>query len=574
VAAIVVTSFILYKCKNYWDRCDREKAERKQAMAEDKVPPADTPDQDMFATFMARAVASNPLLAVGGEYFRSLSNIALGTSTLAADAKDWRFQHSAWMDNPFYRRWSQAYLALSEAVEKIIPDDLPVEDRTRAELTASIAMSMLAPTNTLIGNPAALAQTWESKGANLARGFQNFLTDLETNGGLPSQVDDSEFEVGRNLAVTPGKIVLRTTMFELIHYAPVVDRVHAVPVLLIPPQIGRYYFTDLAPGRSFAEYTVAQGLNYFAMSWRNPSPSERDWGLEDYVEAALEAVRAVTAIGGGSKVNIVGFCAGGILSAILSAVLAARRIDLVNSLTLCVTMLDFKVDASLGAFRLPAMLSMAKAQSERKGVLSGDDLGKIFTLLRPNDLLWNYWVNNYLMGESPPAFDILAWNKDSTNMPARLHADFLELFESNALVEKGRYRIAGESIDLSAIACDAFLVGAITDHLTPWKACYRSRRLLGGDATFALSNGGHIAALVNPPGNAKAWNRIGAATHDDADGWEVAAEKLQGSWWESWTGWAASRSGKRIPAPRALGSKDYPPQGDAPGIYVRERPSA
>lgn len=541
---------------------------------EDKIPPEGKADEDMFAAFLARAGASNPLLAVGGEYFRQLSDIVLGRSSIAPDAKDWRFQHEAWASNPVYKRWSQAYLALADAVEKIIPDDLPAEDRARAELAASVAMSMLAPTNMLIGNPAALQRTWESKGDNLARGFRNFLTDLRTNGGLPAQVDDSAFEVGRNLAVTPGKIVLRTAMFELIHYAPATDKVHEIPVLLIPPQIGRYYFTDLAPGRSFAEYTVAQGLNYFAISWRNPSPRERDWGLEDYLEAALEAVRAVAAIGGGQKVNIVGFCAGGILSAILAAVLAARKIDMVNSLTLCVTMLDFKVDASLGAFRLPAMLSMAKAQSEVKGILSGDDLGKIFTMLRPNDLLWNYWVNNYLMGDSPPAFDILAWNKDSTNMPARLHADFLELFEGNALVEKGRYRIADAAIDLSAIRCDAFVVGAITDHLTPWKACYRSIRLLGGEASFALSNGGHIAALVNPPRNAKAWNQVGPAVAGDADAWEASAEKHQGSWWESWTGWAASRSGKRVAAPKLLGSKDYPPQGDAPGLYVRERPAA
>lgn len=518
------------------------------------------------------ATTLGPALSAGLEFFQELSRIAAGASTVAPDARDWRFQDKAWQDNPFYQRWGQAYLAMTEAVEKMIPEDIPFEDKVRAEITASIVTSALAPTNTLIGNPAAIAKTRESQGSNLAAGFRNFLRDLDENGGLPAQVDDSGFEVGRNLAATPGKIVLRTPLFELIHYSASTKKVREVPVLLIPPQIGRYYFTDLAPGRSFAEYTVSQQLNYFAISWRNPSPAEREWGLGAYLKAALQAVEAVAEISGQPKINIVGFCAGGLLSSILSAWLKRRKIDLINSLTLCVTMLDFKTDATLGAFRFPTLLSVAKAQSEMRGILPGEDLHKIFTMLRPNDLLWNYWVNNYLMGETPPAFDILAWNKDSTNLSARLHADFLELFESNALVSPGTYEIAGETIDLSLIDCDSFVVGAITDHLTPWKACYKAVHLLGGDTIFALSNGGHIAALVNPPGYAKAWNMVAPALPDDADAWQGSAEKRSGSWWESWTKWAAERSGKLVSAAAERGSPAHPPLYDAPGEYVRERP--
>ena len=530
-----------------------------------------SPEQ-VFATF-TKAMKPNPFMTAGFDFFKELTSIATGSSTITPDAKDLRFKHKAWSANPIYRRWAQAYLAMTEAVEKMIPDDMPVEKKARAQLAASIVTSTLAPTNILIGNPAALAKTWDTKGSNLAKGFKNFLKDLKDNGGMPAQVDDSGFEVGKNLAMTPGKIVLRAPMFELIQYAPSVAKVHAVPVLLIPPQIGRYYFTDLSPGRSYAEYVVAQGFNYFAISWRNPSPAERDWGFEDYFAAAHDALQAVAEISGHPKVNVVGFCAGGMLSGILAAWLKAKKIDLINSLTLCVTMLNFKSDSALGAFRLPVLLSVAKAQSEMKGILPGQDLSRIFTWLRPNDLVWNYWVNNYLMGDSPPAFDILAWNKDSTNMPAKLHTDFLELFESNALIEPGRYTIAGEAIDLSTIDCDAFVVGAITDHLTPWKACYDAVHLLGGDTTFALSNGGHIAALVNPPGNPKAWTKVGAAVPGDADSWEPTAEKRSGSWWESWSEWVGERSGKMVAAPKSLGSLACKPVDDAPGRYVRENPT-
>lgn len=519
-----------------------------------------------FAAYL-RGVDMHAMFEQSMSLYKTMFDIALGRSDIAPDARDWRFQDDTWTSNPAYKRLAQAYLAMSEAVEKMIPDDLPWEEKARAQLAASIATSAFAPTNTLLGNPAAIAKTMETGGSNLVRGFQAFLDDIVNNGGMPLQVDDSDFEVGRNLAVTPGKIVHKTEMFELIHYAPQTETVHEIPVLLIPPQIGRFYFTDLAPGRSFAEYTVSRGLQYFAISWRNPSPDERNFGLDDYVRSALEALEAVTRITGQEKANVVGFCAGGILSSIVSAYLAAAGRKLINSFTLCVTMLDFQVDASLGAFRLPTMLSVAKAQSAMKGILPGSDLSKIFAWMRPNDLVWNYWVNNYLMGEAPPAFDILAWNKDSTNLPAKLHKDFLDLFQENTLV-KGEYEAMGQPIDLGTIDCDNFVVGAVTDHLTPWKCCYLSRRHLGGSSTFALSNGGHVAALVNPPGNPKAYHWIAPATADTGDEWLEGAAKLPGSWWESWANWCAERSGSRVAAPTMLGSNEHPATIDAPGEYV------
>jgi polyhydroxyalkanoate synthase len=508
------------------------------------------------------------LMQQGMDFYRNLFEIAAGTSTIAPEARDWRFQDEAWKTNPFYAKLAQAYLAMTQAVEAMIPDDLEGDAKARAELAASIVTSSFSPTNTLLGNPAAMARAVETKGGSLVKGFGNMVDDWINNGGMPNQVDDSDFEVGRNLAVTPGKVVRRTEMYELIQYAPTTDKVHPVPVLVVPPQIGRYYFTDLAQRRSFQEYGVGQGLQHFVISWRNPSPEQRDWGLEAYAEAAIEAMRTVAEISGQNKINVVAFCAGGLLSSIALGYLAAKGEDLINTFCLCVTMLNFDNDAAIGSFRLPAVLSVAQAQSKMKGILGGQDLSKVFAWLRPNDLVWNYWVNNYLMGDTPAAFDILAWNKDSTNMAARLHKDFLTLFKDNSLTKQGAYEALGQPIDLAKIKCDNFVVGAVTDHITPWKACYQACTYLGGTSTFALSNGGHVAALVNPPGNPKAYHWIGPATAPDADTWHESASKLPGSWWESWAKWCGERSGKKVPAPRKLGSKTHPAGAAAPGTYV------
>jgi polyhydroxyalkanoate synthase subunit PhaC len=522
-----------------------------------------------FADYI-RSVDPVSMMKQGLDLYGKLFDIALGKSTIEPDPRDWRFKDEAWHKNPFYRRLSQAYLAMTEAVQAMIPEDLASEEKARAELAADIVTSAFSPTNTLVGNPAAMLKAIETKGDSVAKGFKNLVEDWLNNEGMPSQVDSSKFELGKNLALTPGKVVHKTEMFELIQYAPSEDTVYEIPSLLIPPQINRFYFTDLAPGRSFAEYAVSQGLNHFVIAWRNPQPEHRDWGLEQYAEAALEAVETVSAITGQPKVNLISFCAGGILASIVSAYLAAKGKDTVNTLALCVTMLNWKVDASIGAFRFPAALSVAQAQSKMKGVLPGSDLAKVFTWLRPNDLVWNYWVNNYLMGESPAAFDILAWNNDSTNLPAKLHSDFMKIFDENKLIEPGEFEALGEPIDLGKIACDNYIVGAVTDHLTPWKACYQSCGFLGGDSTFALSNGGHVAALVNPPSNPKSYHIVAPGTAPDADSWMEGATKMPGSWWQGWTEWVAERSGERVPAPKKLGSRKFPPVGDAPGEYVKQ----
>lgn len=546
---------------------DKQVEDEDATKAPGNLPAALFGSEGVFTEFL-KAVDPTRWIEQNMRFTQEMFRIMTGSSEVEPDPRDWRFQDGAWQKNPFYKRLAQSYLAMVDAIEGMIPEDLEPDQKARVELATEIVTTAFAPTNTLAGNPAALLRSIETQGQSTARGFRNLLDDWLNNGGMPSQVDASEFRVGKNLAMTPGKVVLKTEMFELIHYAPTEKEVYQVPTLLIPPQINRFYFTDLAPGRSFAEYAVSRGLNHFVVSWRNPQVEHSDWSLEDYAEAALEATEAVAAISGAEKVNLIAFCAGGILASLVAGFLAARGRDLVNTLALCVTMLDWEVDAQIGAFRFPTMLNVARAQAQMKGVLPGEDLGKVFTWLRPNDLVWNYWVNNYLMGESPAAFDILAWNNDSTNLSARLHADFLEIFKENPLVDAGRFEFLGEAIDLSKIDCDNYIVGAVTDHLTPWKACYRSCRLLGGESTFALSNGGHVAALVNPPDNPKAHHTVGPGTAPDADAWEETAKRKSGSWWLGWADWVSERSGEKVKAPKNLGSKKFAAIANAPGSYV------
>jgi polyhydroxyalkanoate synthase len=381
-------------------------------------------------------------------------------------------------------------------------------------------------------------------------------------------VDSSPFTKGDNIAATPGAVVFRNEVLELLQFAPQTDKVYAIPTLLIPPQINKYYFTDLAPGRSLVEYAVKQGVQMYVVSWQNPQNEQGDWNLDTYVTALLEAIDVINSITRRKKINTIGFCAGGITMSALLAYMAANRDRRVNAISYAVTLLDWSTPSMMGMLQSKKVTNLARRKSRRKGIISGQDLGSIFAWFRPNELVWNYWVNNYLMGEAPPSFDILAWNADATNLPASLHAQFLDIFMNNSLRNPGQIEVLGQPVDLSLITSDAFVVGAIDDHLTPWKGCYETTQLLGGNSTFVLSNAGHIAALVNPPGNPKASFLKGPAPGEDPVAWLDAAEKQAGSWWEYWSGWAGDRSGDSIDAPKALGNKRFPELDPAPGVYI------
>jgi len=498
--------------------------------------------------------------------------ILLGRSDLAPARGDWRFKDPAWKDNPVYKRVGQAYLAASGALERI-PQSERLDWRTaeRARMAVSLLTAAAAPTNTLPGNPAALKRTFETFGMNLVRGTRNFVHDVRHNGGMPSQVDRSGFKVGENLAATPGAVVYRDEFLEVLQYAPTTPDVYERPVLMVPPQINRFYFMDLAPGRSFIEHAVSRGFQFFTISWRNPTKEQSHWGLDDYVEACLRAVDVVCEVTKSDELATLGLCAGGITMATMLSTMAAEGDERVRATGFGVTLLDFDVPAPLGMFQSRGLLRAARKDSGKRGVVEAESLAKVFAWMRPNDLVWNYWVNNYLMGNDPPAFDILAWNSDGTRMPGALHATFLEVFERNVLCTPGALTVLGHPVDLSTITCDTYVTGAVTDHLTPWQGCYRTTQLVGGDATFVLSNAGHIASLVNPPGNPKARMFVGPEPGPDPLAWRAAATERPGTWWEHWADWSAERAGPRKKAPSRLGSRRHRPGDPAPGQYVHAR---
>ncbi len=526
-------------------------------------------------TRLARRVAVEPGVAAADalDAAGQLIKVVVGRSDVAPEPGDKRFSHAAWRDNPLYRRLLQAYLIERRALLRLVDEvDLDRKSRERARFAVSLFTEAVAPTNTLLGNPGALAKAVETRGQSLVHGLRHFGHDIRHNGGMPSMVDTRPFEVGGNLAVTPGQVVHRSEVFELIQYAPSTDQTFERPLVAIPPQINKYYITDLAPGRSLVEHTVSARIPYFAVSWRNPTATERDWNLGTYVAACKEAVEVACDIAGTTDANVLGMCAGGITLACLLGHLAATGEPLVHSATFMVAGLDTSAQSTVGDLASTAAVEAARARSQRAGVLEGADLGRVFAWLRPNDLVWNYWVNNYLLGENPPAFDILYWNADTTRLPAGLHSDFLDLFGSNALAAPNTVSVLGTPVDLGAVVCDTYVVAGSTDHIIPWAGAYQTTQMVGGKSEFVLSTSGHIQAIVNPPTNKRSsyLTRSGKPPPSGAD-WMEGATRNEGSWWDHWHAWLERHSGALRPAPVMLGSDDYPPLDPAPGRYVHLR---
>jgi polyhydroxyalkanoate synthase subunit PhaC len=516
------------------------------------------------------AVAARQSLA----FLAELGRIATGGSELAPDAKDRRFADPAWTESAAYRALAQGYLAWGNALHRFLDEArLEARDAERARFIVSLVVDALAPTNSLAGNPAALKKLLDTGGASLLHGLENFVGDLVRNGGLPAQVDASSFAVGKNLATTAGSVVLRTPVMELIQYRPLGDAVHQRPLLIAPPQINKFYVFDLAPEKSIIRYCVEGNLQTFAISWKNPTASDRHFGIDTYVAALEDAVDAIRDITGSADVNIWGSCSGGITVSAFLAHLAARGESKVHSATVAVCLLDMAATRSTtaGMFVTPESIVAAKSASQLSGVVEGQELARMFAWMRPNDLIWNYWVNNYLLGNAPPAFDVLHWNNDTTRLPARLHADFLDLIDANPFVNAGRLDVRGTPLDMSRVNLDSYVVAGATDHITPWQGCYNTAKLYGDRSTFVLANSGHIQSLLNPPGNPKACFWAGAPSAASADAWLEHATKESGSWWPHWLGWIKARSGTLAPAPAALGSARYAPLDAAPGRYVMDR---
>ena len=507
-----------------------------------------------------------------GALAASLGQIAAGTSTIAPDRRDRRFGDEAWTTNPALRRVMQAYLAGGATAAQLVADaDLDWRDEQRIGFLLENLTEALAPSNVPLLNPASAKAAIDSRGASVARGVTAFANDLSAKPRVPQMVDSSPFTLGGNIAISPGAVVARTEVLELIRYQPTTAKVREVPLLMVPPTINKYYAIDLAPGRSLVEYLVAQGQQVFVVSWRNPTSAHADWDSDTYVAEIIDALDTTARIAGTEQVALTGICSGGILSSLAASHLAATgRLDRLAAFSLFVTVLDQAKAGLPAALGGKKMAELAKAASRRRGYLDGRDLAETFAWLRPGDLVWNYWVNNYLLGRRPPAFDILFWNADTVRMPAGLHADFVDIGLENRLVNPGSHRTLGTPVDLGTITTDAYVVAGIADHITPWQNCYQTTQLLGGDTQFVLSTSGHIAALVNPPGNPKATYRDGGVQGGDAQEWLESAEQHAGSWWADYAAWLGDRSGALVKAPRRLDTGGASVLAQAPGTYVLE----
>ncbi|WP_243418096.1 PHA/PHB synthase family protein [Actinomycetospora cinnamomea] len=486
--------------------------------------------------------------------------------------KDGRFKDPTWEENPVYWGLRQQYLALVQTLHDLVgAAGLDESSRERASMLMDVLGSVISPTNVLPGNPSALKRAFETGGSSVLTGARQMLDDLATNQGRPRQVDRSQLRVGKELAATPGKVVYRNRLMELIQFEPQTDEVHEIPILVSPPWINKYYIMDLAPGRSLLEWAVQHGHTVFVISYRDPDESMADTGLDDYLElgnlAALDVVQDIT---GAEKVNLVGLCLGGLMATIAAAMLHARgQGHRLNSLTLTNTLLDYSDPGPVSSFVDPEIVERLERKMARTGYLPSESMATTFDLLRANDLIFNYVGPNWLEGKTPPAFDILAWNSDSTRMPAKMHAFYLRHFYLQNELARGELELLGEHLSLKSVTNDTFIVAAINDHIAPWRTSFQSTTLLGGDVTFTLSNGGHIAGVVNPPGKkAKYWiGTVGGDAAPDADTWMQRATEVSASWWEPWRDWMAERGGgMRQPPP--TGSDAYPPLEDAPGSYV------
>ncbi|WAH58404.1 class II poly(R)-hydroxyalkanoic acid synthase [Pseudomonas silvicola] len=507
-------------------------------------------------------------LALGSQ----LGRVLMGDTLHQPNPKDTRFSDPAWSLNPFYRRGLQAYLSWQKEVKTWIDDSgLPDDERARAHFVFTLLNDAMSPTNSLL-NPLALKELFNSGGLSLFKGINHLLDDLRHNNGLPRQVTREAFEVGKTVATTPGAVVFRNELLELIQYKPMSEKQYAKPLLIVPPQINKYYIFDLSPGNSFVQYALKNGLQVFTISWRNPDPRHREWGLSTYVEALEEALNVCRAITGAREVNLMGACAGGLTMAALQGVLQAKRqLRRVASATYLVSLLDSEIDSPATLFADEQALEAAKRRSYQHGVLDGRDMARVFAWMRPNDLIWNYFVNNYLLGKAPPPFDVLYWNNDNTRLPAALHGDLLDFFKHNPLTHAGGLEVCGTAIDLSKVTVDSFSVAGINDHITPWDAVYRSTLLLGGDRRFILSNAGHVQSILNPPGNPKASYVDNPRLSSDPRAWYYDAKNVEGSWWPQWLTWVQARSGTQRETQTALGNANYPTLDAAPGTYVLVR---
>jgi polyhydroxyalkanoate synthase len=490
-----------------------------------------------------------------------------GVEPVASAGDDRRFADRAWRENPCLRATLGTYIVATRVARRLVDDaDVPEAVRRKGRHALDTVLDACAPSNVPWMNPRVVKELYDTGGRSAGQGMANIADDLFRNAGRPRQFDASGLVVGETLAATPGRVVYRNDLMELIAYEPQTETVYARPILYCPAWINKYYVLDLAPGRSFVEHAVRAGLTVFAISYRNPDESMRDLELADYLhDGVLAALDEVAALTGSEQVNLVSVCIGATLAAIALGVLAARGEDArVGWASLNVGLVDFGDPGGAGAFTDADAIERMTRRIGQRGFFSGEEVAGPFNLMRTTEYFWNYVVANWYMGRKPTPFDILAWNADQLRLPARMHADFLRAcYLENRLATPGAFEIDGIAVDLTRVRTPLYVLGAESDHIAPWRSVYRATQLASGERRFVLAAGGHIAGMVSPPTSPKARYFVNDACPPDADDWLAGARPVEGSWWDDWLAWATPRSGDRI-APPVL------PEGEpAPGSYVR-----
>jgi polyhydroxyalkanoate synthase len=489
---------------------------------------------------------------------------------------DTRFTDPVWKESATWDLTKEWYLTLTHHIQNMLyqTPGLSSRDRRRAAFWWRKWLNAMAPTNFLLTNPVAMRKAAESNGESLIRGMRNFLEDLQAGNIRMTRPDD--FKVGANLATTPGKVILRNRLLEVIHYTPVADKVQRVPLLIVTPWINKYYILDLVPRKSMIKHLLEQGFDVYITSWKNPDAAMADVGFDDYVTEGIDAaVTAVRSISKSAKVHAAGYCIGGTALATYLAWANHRYAPKdvpIASASFFTTLVDFHKPGDIEVFLDEGSYEYLARKMQNKGYLEGGEMAAAFRLLRSNSLIWHYVVHGYLYGEAPPPFDVLFWNMDTTRMPARMHTWYLRnLYLDNKLIKKDALEVAGQPIDLTRVVQPLYAVAAADDHIAPWRQAFRINNYTSGQKRFVLTSSGHILGIVNPvvnPPKREYWV-AGTERHDNPDSWHEKAEHHAGSWWEDWVAWLRPQAGE-LAKPGAIANKAYPALGEAPGAYVLE----
>lgn len=535
------------------------------------------PSAGQEAAAPAAALQFDPqkLQALQQSYVQEAARLWTNGLAAATELHDKRFGSEPWQKNPVAALTASSYLLNAKALTGMA-EAVQADEKTRQRIRFAVEqwVAAMSPSNFLALNPEAQQKAIETKGESLAKGIQNLLHDMEQ--GHVSMTDESVFEVGKNVATTEGAVVYENEIYQLIEYKPLTAKVYERPFVLVPPCINKYYILDLQPENSLVRYAVSQGHRTFVVSWRNPDASLGHLTWDDYIEnAVIRAIQVVQEIGGADQINALGFCVGGTMLAAALAVLAARGENPVASATLLTTLVDFTDTGVLDVFIDENFVQMREAQMGQGGLLKGQELASTFSFLRPNDLVWNYVVGNYLKGETPPPFDLLYWNSDATNLPGPWYAWYLRnMYLENNMVKPGKLTVCGQSVDLGAVDIPVYIYGSREDHIVPITASYAATQVFPGDKRFVMGASGHIAGVINPPAKKKRshWIREDGALPATHAEWLQGAQELPGSWWTDWSQWLQAHAGKQIAAPKRYGKGSvYQLIEAAPGRYVQQK---